>query len=125
MIDSGIRTAPAARPVRAPAVLVDGVSKSYGAGDDAVPALDGVSLEVAEHEFVCLVGASGCGKSTLLNLLAGLDRPSGGTVHVEGRTALMFQESALFPWLTVSRNIELALRLCGVPRADRRERAAE
>ena len=55
-----------------------GVTKVYGHGDSAVLALDGVSLDVAPGEFVCLVGASGCGKSTLLNLVAGLDRPSGG-----------------------------------------------
>ena len=67
-------------------------------------------------EFVCLLGASGCGKSTLLNLVAGLDQPTSGTVTVRGkRTSLMFQESALFPWLTVRGNIELALRLDGVP----------
>src|SRR5262249_57662977 len=72
-------------------------------------------------EFVCLLGASGCGKSTLLNLVAGLDRPSAGTVEVDAeRTGLMFQEAALFPWLTVRGNVELALKLAGVGRAERR-----
>ena len=71
------------------------------------------------------LGASGCGKSTLLNLLAGLDAPSSGSVTVHGRNGLMFQESALFPWLTVQRNVELALRLRGVGRAERRHRVAE
>jgi NitT/TauT family transport system ATP-binding protein len=73
---------------------------------------------------VCLVGASGCGKSTLLHLLAGLDYPTSGTLRVEGRTALMFQDAALFPWLTVAGNVSLALRLRGVPRRERPELVA-
>jgi NitT/TauT family transport system ATP-binding protein len=107
----------------ATSVEVDGASKVYGHGGGAVAALDRVSLDVATGEFVCLVGASGCGKSTLLNLVAGLDDPSAGTVRVQGRVGLMFQEAALFPWLTVRSNIELAMRLRGVGKAERRERA--
>jgi NitT/TauT family transport system ATP-binding protein len=107
-----------------PAIRIDAVSKAYGHAGNAVVALDRLSLDVAPGEFVCLVGASGCGKSTLLNVVAGLDSPTHGTVEVSlGRPALMFQESALFPWLTVRRNIELALRLSKVPRGERRERA--
>lgn len=89
------------------------------------PALDSISLDVAPGEFVCLVGASGCGKSTLLNLVAGLDSVTSGSLEVNGRTALMFQESALFPWLTAAGNIDLALRLSGVPKNDRPTRVAE
>jgi NitT/TauT family transport system ATP-binding protein len=109
----------------AAAVRISQVSKAFGQGSSAVSALDGVTLDVAAGEFVCLIGASGCGKSTLLNLVAGLDRPTTGTVDVQGRTGLMFQESALFPWLTVSANVELALRLRGVGRKERRARAQE
>jgi len=87
------------------------------------PVLEDVSLTVAPGEFVCLLGASGCGKSTMLSLIAGLDRPTSGTIEVEGRPGLMFQESALFPWLTAGRNVELALRLRGVARRDRRAEA--
>src|SRR5205814_3460076 len=83
------------------------------------------SLDVAPGQCSCLVGASGCGKSTLLNLLAGLDKPAAGTVTVSGRTSLMFQESALFPWLSVRGNVNLALRLAGVPKAERYDRASE
>ena len=114
------------RNVTSTAVAVQGVSKVFGRGPNAVVALDQISLEVRKGEFVCLVGASGCGKSTLLNLVAGLDRPTAGTVSAgSDRTALLFQEAALFPWLTVGANVELALRLRGVPRNERRGRAEE
>ncbi|MBM3694408.1 MAG: ABC transporter ATP-binding protein [Actinobacteria bacterium] len=102
------------------AVRVDAVSKIFGHGPEAVQALDRLTLQVDRGEFVCLVGASGCGKSTLLHMLAGLDSPTAGSIAVEGRTGLMFQEAALFPWLTVAGNVALALRLRGVGRAERR-----
>ncbi len=107
------------------AIRFHGVSKVYGHTDSAVHALDRVSFEVAPGEFVCLLGASGCGKSTLLNLAAGLDQPTSGAVDVQGRTSLMFQESALFPWLTVRGNVELPLRLRKVDRGQRRARVNE
>ena len=109
-----------------PAVItLDTVSKVYRSRQTVVPALDAISLTIPRHGFACIVGASGCGKSTLLNLLAGLDSPSSGGLDVVGRTGLMFQESALFPWLTVAGNVELALKLRKVPKADRRGRVAE
>jgi len=110
------------------AVRLTGVTKSFDKG--GVPVLDGIDLSVAPGEFVCLLGASGCGKSTLLNLIAGLDPASSGTIELPGEgarpghAALMFQDSALFPWLTAGRNIELALKLRGVrSRAERRQEA--
>lgn len=125
---------------RAPSVTLTEVSKRYGSGNTGVVALQDISLAVAPGEFVCLVGASGCGKTTLLNLVAGLDRPTVGTVdvavgdsgngssngpsevHQTGGTgiAMLFQDSALFPWLTVAANIELPLRLRGVGQSERR-----
>jgi NitT/TauT family transport system ATP-binding protein len=105
------------------AVTLSGVSKVYGKGGTAVRALEELSLTVAPGEFTCLIGASGCGKSTLLSLVAGLERPTTGTLQVGGRVALMFQEAGLFPWLTAAGNVELALRR--LPRAERGRRAAE
>ena len=114
---------PAVPPTPLAALRVRDLSKVYGQGPSAVHALDGITLEVQSGELLCLVGASGCGKSTLLNLIAGLDEPSAGTIDRRGRVALMFQEAALFPWLTVRRNIELALRLRGVPKKERAKEA--
>jgi NitT/TauT family transport system ATP-binding protein len=127
VVDSQRRAeAGAASVTSQPAVVLDAVSKVYGRVGASVPALDRVSLEVGAGEFVCLVGASGCGKSTLLNLVAGLDRPTAGTVQRHaGEATLMFQDASLFPWLSVARNVELALRLRGVPKAARAARAAE
>jgi len=123
----------ARKEITAPSVCLSGVTKRHGDGNSGVVALQDITLDVAPGEFVCLVGASGCGKTTLLNLVAGLDRPSVGTVDVSdvqiasGATpvAMLFQDSALFPWLTVAANVELPLRLRGVGKAERRATAAE
>ncbi|HEX9064513.1 MAG TPA: ABC transporter ATP-binding protein [Streptosporangiaceae bacterium] len=108
------------------AVGLTEISKVYGRGPTAVHAIDRLSLSVGTGEFVCLVGASGCGKSTLLSIVAGLDSPSGGQVDTSGRrVAMMFQEPALFPWMTARKNVELAMRARRVPRDERQRRAAE
>jgi NitT/TauT family transport system ATP-binding protein len=107
-------------------VRLSAVSKTYGRGGSAVAALDTVTIGVAIGEFVCFVGASGCGKSTLLSLVAGLDAPTTGEVFTgDHRIAFMFQEPALFPWLTAAGNIELALRARKIPKSQRRTRVAE
>jgi NitT/TauT family transport system ATP-binding protein len=106
------------------------ITRRNAAGID-VTAVDGVSFEVGSGEFVCLLGPSGCGKTSLLNAVAGLDRPASGEVLVDGRPvagpgpdrAMLFQEPALFPWLSVVGNVEFALRLAGVGAAERRDRA--
>jgi NitT/TauT family transport system ATP-binding protein len=106
------------------AVRLEAVDKVYGAGSERIQAVDGVDLEVNRGDFLCLVGASGCGKSTLLSMIAGLDRPTRGRIEVaEGRPAMMFQEPALLPWLTVRQNVELPLKLERVTREERRDTA--
>jgi NitT/TauT family transport system ATP-binding protein len=105
------------------AIAIRDLSKSYGPVGNRVLALQGLTLEVRRGEFHCLVGASGCGKSTLLNLIVGLEKVKIGSIAVDGRATLMFQESALFPWLSARGNVELALRLAGVPRAEWKQEA--
>ncbi len=98
---------------------VENVSKTFKTRTGLVHALDNVSLQVGEGEFVCLVGASGCGKSTLLNIIAGLEKPDSGTVTADGlrvtqpgrERLVMFQESALFPWLDVMSNVLFGLKM--------------
>ncbi|MGW1347254.1 ABC transporter ATP-binding protein [Kribbella sp. NPDC002412] len=115
------QTDPGVRPVR-----FHQVGKAFGHGRGAVVALEGVDLDVAAGEFVCLLGASGCGKTTLLNLVAGLDQPTTGRIELNSsRPAVVFQEPALMPWLTAAGNVELPLRMAGVPKAVRRAKAAE
>jgi NitT/TauT family transport system ATP-binding protein len=106
-------------------IRLRGVNKTFGSGSGAVIALRELELDFTAGEFVCLIGASGCGKSTILNLVAGLDGPSTGTIEVAGRTALMFHDAALCPWLTVAANVELPMRLAGVSKAERRARAEQ
>jgi taurine transport system ATP-binding protein len=114
------------------ALSIREVGHDYGRGAARVSALGPVSLEVPAGEFLVLVGPSGCGKSTLLRLLAGFERPTRGEVRIGGempepgrQAGVVFQQSRLFPWRTVGGNVEVALGLAGVPRADRKQRAAE
>src|SRR2546430_5847281 len=107
------------QPIAPSKLAIEEVSKSFQSASGTVLALDRVSLNVAEGEFVCLVGASGCGKSTLLNIIAGLEKPDNGTVLADGKPVtapgrdrlVMFQESALFPWLNVFGNVLFPLKL--------------
>jgi NitT/TauT family transport system ATP-binding protein len=118
--------------VAGPKIQIQGVAKSFDVGGRAAPALASVDLDVAEHEFVCLLGPSGCGKSTLLNIVAGFLAPSTGTVRVDGRAVsgpapergVVFQEYALFPWLTVTGNVEFGPALRGQAPAERRQTVA-
>lgn len=96
-------------------------------GSEAVQALDGVDLAVREGEFLCVLGPSGCGKTTLLNLVAGFIMPTTGSIRFDGRPirepgpdrAVVFQDAALFPWLSVAGNIDVAMRMAGRPKHER------
>jgi ABC-type nitrate/sulfonate/bicarbonate transport system ATPase subunit len=108
-------------------IEVRGVAKQYAEGEGG-PVLDGIDLAIQDNEFVTLVGRSGCGKTTLLNVIAGLVAPSAGEVRVDGRPVagpgggkgMVFQQHALFPWLTALGNIEFGCKSRGVPRGERR-----
>jgi NitT/TauT family transport system ATP-binding protein len=118
-----------------PVLAVDarGVSLTFETADGKVAALSDVDLNIAEGEFVSLIGPSGCGKTTLLRIIADLERPSAGTVLVNGVTpeearlkrhyGYIFQAPALYPWRTVERNVMLPLEVMGFDKAERRERA--
>ena len=112
---------------RGAAIEISGLRKEYTGGAGSVLALDDINLVVKPGEFVCIVGPSGCGKSTLLRILAGLDKQSSGTIKVDAKgwsvqNAMVFQESGLFPWMTVADNVEFGLRTRGVPRSESRAR---
>jgi NitT/TauT family transport system ATP-binding protein len=118
---------------RSPIISVRGVSKVFGEGARRTHALDDVSLEIQDGEFVSIIGPSGCGKSTLLRIVGDLVEPSGGSVTVKGKTphqarldreyGIVFQTPVLYEWRTVRRNVELPLDVMGVPRAEWRPRA--
>lgn len=115
-----------------PKLAVEGVSKWFVTPRASVQALDNINLHVAEGEFICLVGPSGCGKTTLLDIMAGLTKPDEGRVLADGQLVegpgrhrlVMFQESALFPWLNVIGNVMFGLkRKPGLTRRERLELA--
>lgn len=116
-----------------PMISIRSVSKTYESSRGRVTSLQNVDLAVARGEFVTLVGPSGCGKSTMLNLVAGLLKPTSGAVLVDGRPVegpgpdrgVIFQQYALFPWLTARQNVEFGLRLQGLKKKERRERAQQ
>jgi NitT/TauT family transport system ATP-binding protein len=116
-----------------PMISIRSVSKTYESSRGRVTSLQNVDLAVDRGEFVTLVGPSGCGKSTMLNLVAGLLKPTSGDVLVDGRPVegpgpdrgVIFQQYALFPWLTALQNVEFGLRLQGLKKKERRERAQQ
>jgi NitT/TauT family transport system ATP-binding protein len=114
-------------------IELDGVWKEFSKGERRVLALEDISLNVAEREFVAILGPSGCGKSTLLNMVAGFDSPTRGLVRVDGKEiaqpspqrGVVFQEPALFPWFSVMENVVFGPKTQGQKAADYRPRAAQ
>ena len=129
-------------PTADPAIQLDRVSRRYTMGETSVHAVNGLSLSVADNEFLALLGSSGSGKSTLLNLIAGLDRPTSGSIFAHGQNiaslnslalaryrcntiGMIFQSFNLLPRMTLEENIELPLRLAEVDRSERPARVRE
>jgi len=114
-------------------IEIRGVHKQFAKGERRVVALQDIDLTVAEREFVAILGPSGCGKSTLLNMVAGFDQPTRGSVKVAGEEiaapapsrGVVFQEPALFPWLSVMDNVVFGPKTLGQPVASYRARAAQ
>lgn len=109
-------------------IIISGVTKTYEKRDGEFLALDRVDLEIEKNEFICVVGPSGCGKTTLLNMIAGLFPPTTGTITVKGEPVtgpgkgkgVVFQQYALYPWLTVEKNVEFGLKMKGVAKEERK-----
>lgn len=118
------------RPIR---VKIDNVVKIFSGRSGEMTALNGVSLDIFDNEFICVVGPSGCGKSTLLNIIAGLLEPTSGKVYCDGKEVtgtgsergVVFQQYALFPWLTVRKNVIFALEMRGIKGKEAKEKAME
>jgi ABC-type nitrate/sulfonate/bicarbonate transport system ATPase subunit len=116
-----------------PQLAVRGVSKRFSVGDDEIEALARIDLSIAAGEFVCLIGASGCGKSTLLRIVAGFEEPTTGDLTTEGKPitgpgsdrGMVFQDYALFPWMTVRQNISFGPRQRGLPHREIEETTNE
>ena len=110
---------------------IDNVKKIYNSRNGEMIALNGVNLDIAENEFICVVGPSGCGKSTLLNIIAGLLEPTSGAVYCDGKKVegtgtergVVFQQYALFPWMSVKKNVMFGLKLQGIKGKEAEEKA--
>src|SRR5688572_32851923 len=120
----------------AAAVEAKGVTKVFGAGQDAVRALDGVSVTIRENEFFTLLGPSGCGKTTTLRMIAGFEFPTDGQILIDGKDVtytppnkreigIVFQSYSLFPHMRVADNVAYGLKRRGVPKEERMRRVRE
>ena len=117
-----------AEATRAPKIIARGVERHFSTDEGELHALGPFELDIADGEFVCVVGPSGCGKSTFLRIVAGLIRPSTGTVEIRTRsahnpTAMVFQEYSIYPWKTVLENVRFGLDVAGVRKRTGSERA--
>ena len=120
-------------PMSFPKLRIDGLRKSFGSGERRTEVLRDINLDLADNEFVSLVGMSGCGKSTLLSIVAGLEDFDAGDLTIDGAPILqagmdrgvVFQSYSLLPWLTAQQNIEFALKAAGHDRSTSRRIARE
>jgi ABC-type nitrate/sulfonate/bicarbonate transport system ATPase subunit len=120
------------RHEKMPRIVIRGLRKQFAdiAHQEEIVAIDGIDLDVGDDEFLTILGPSGCGKTTLLNIVAGFDHATSGEVKLDGEPVrkpgpdrgVVFQEYALFPWLSVEQNIEFGLRERRIPKAERTER---
>ena len=116
-----------------PELILRNVTKTFSTRNGSLNALENINFDVCEGEFVCLVGPSGCGKSTLLNIIAGLEKPESGEILLDGKRVegpgsdrvVVFQEGALFPWMSVLENVEYGLKIKGMPFDQRRALSLE
>lgn len=114
------------------AIDLSDISLTYTNGRQQLTVLQEIDLQIAEREFVCVLGASGCGKTSLLRIIAGYEHPTAGEVRLFGKShrepnpdaGVVFQHANLFPWLSVEANVEFGLKMMGVNKAERREQAA-
>lgn len=114
-------------------IVLKRISKSFKQKDQQVQALHNINFTIEDGEFICVIGPSGCGKSTLISLIAGLEFPDSGEVFADSKIVegpsrdrlVVFQDAALFPWLSVLENVEFGLKIARVPEKERRERALE
>lgn len=112
---------------------LSGIGLSFGAGNSQTEVLQDINMKITAGDFVCVLGASGCGKTSLLRLLAGYQRPTKGTVTVAGRAhtkpdaevGVVFQRPNLFPWLSVTKNVEFGPKMRGVPKLERKQRVSD
>lgn len=128
-VEKSVSGSPIEAHVASSKILVEHIDKIYTSGKKSTTAIEDVSIDIQDNDFVCIVGPSGCGKSTLLRMLAGLDFPSSGNIivndyKVEGPgpdRGMVFQAYTLFPWMTVEDNIKFGLKLKKMPKDEQQE----
>jgi NitT/TauT family transport system ATP-binding protein len=124
----GEQTSAAGALTSRPKIELRQIEKRFEVRKQVIEAVQRTSIAIPDGQFACLLGPSGCGKTTLLRIVAGLETPTSGSVHVERSggnrplNAMIFQQESLFPWKTVWDNVDLALKMRGIDRAERRER---
>ena len=128
-IENNTAGSPLEAHVASSKIRAEHIDKVYKTGKKSVAAIEDVSIDIQDNDFVCIVGPSGCGKSTLLRMLAGLDFPSAGNIIVNDRKVtgpgpdrgMVFQTYTLFPWMNVEDNIKFGLKIKKLPKAEQQE----